>query len=72
MPHVLFAFGWLNIFLGFFAIFTPGLPVTLFLLITLWAFSKSSARCRRWLYCHPTLGRTIHDWHQHKVIPLPA
>ena len=72
MRHVIFGFGWFNICLGVLGIFIPGLPTTVFLLIALWAFSKSSVRFHRWLYHHPTLGRTIRDWHQHKVIPLPA
>jgi len=40
--------------------------------ILLWAFSKSSLRFHRWLFDHPTLGRTIRAWHEHGVIPLRA
>ena len=72
MRYVIFCFGWFNICLGVLGIFIPGLPTTVFFLTALWAFSKSSVRFHRWLYHHPTLGRTIRDWHQHKVIPLPA
>jgi uncharacterized membrane protein YbaN (DUF454 family) len=48
------------------------LPIAIFLLIALWAFSKSSARFHRWLYYHLTLVHTIRDWQQHKITPLPA
>ncbi len=66
----LIAFGWVNIGLGVLGMFLPVMPTTVFLLIALWAFSRSSQRFHRWLYTHPTLGRTLRDWHSHGVIPL--
>lgn len=68
----LLAFGWLNVFLGIVGFFLPVVPSTIFLLIALWAFSKSSPRFHRWLYDHPRFGKTIRDWHAHRVIPAPA
>ena len=68
----LFAFGWLNIGLGTVGIFIPGLPTTVFLLIALWAFSKSSERFHLWLWNHPRFGKSLQNWHQHRVIPLKA
>lgn len=66
------ALGWFNVGLGVVGIVVPGMPTTVFLLIALWAFSRSSPRFHRWLYNHPRLGRTVRDWHQHRVIPLRA
>lgn len=66
----LIVFGWLNIVLGVLGMFLPVMPTTVFLLIALWAFSRSSQRFHHWLYTHPTLGRTLRDWHSHGVIPL--
>ncbi len=66
----LIAFGWVNIGLGVVGMFLPVMPTTVFLLIALWAFSRSSQRFHHWLYTHPTLGRTLRDWHSHGVIPL--
>ena len=66
----LIAFGWMNIGLGVLGMFLPVMPTTVFLLIALWAFSRSSRRFHHWLFTHPTLGRTLRDWHSHRVIPL--
>ena len=68
----LLAFGWLNVLMGIVGFFLPVVPSTIFLLIALWAFSKSSPRFHRWLYDHPRFGKTIRDWHAHRVIPVPA
>ena len=64
--------GWFNIGLGVLGTVLPVMPTTVFLLIALWAFSKSSLRFHRWLYEHPSLGRTIREWHEHRVIPVRA
>jgi uncharacterized membrane protein YbaN (DUF454 family) len=69
LRYGLIAFGWINIGLGVGGMFLPVMPTTVFLLIALWAFSRSSRRFHHWLYNHPTLGRTLRDWHRHRVIP---
>ena len=66
------AFGWANVGLGVVGIFVPGLPTTVFLLIALWAFSRSSVKFHGWLWHHPRLGPPIRDWHHHQVIPIKA
>ena len=68
----LLAFGWINVGIGILGAFLPVLPTTLFLLIALWAFSRSSLRFHSWLYNHPRFGPPLRAWHQHRVIPLPA
>lgn len=70
--HGLLALGWLCVALGIAGLFLPVMPTTVFLLIAAWAFSRSSHRFHRWLYDHPRLGRTVRDWHAHRVIPFRA
>lgn len=55
--------------LGIVGMFVPGLPTTVFLIVALWAFSKSSARLQRWLWAHPRFGPGLRLWHLHRVIP---
>jgi uncharacterized protein len=68
----LIAFGGLCVGLGVIGIVVPGLPTVPFLLLALWAFSKSSQRFHDWLYNHPKLGPPLRDWREHGVIPTRA
>lgn len=66
------AFGFFNVGLGVAGMFLPVMPTTVFLLIALWAFSKSSQSFHSWLYDHPRFGKPLRDWHSQGVIPLRA
>lgn len=68
----LIAFGWLCVGLGCLGAVLPVLPTTPFLLLALWAFSRSSERFHGWLIHHRWLGRIVRDWESHRVIPLRA
>lgn len=68
----LLALGFVCTGIGIAGIILPGLPGTVFLLIAVWAFSRSSERFHLWLYEHPRFGRTVRDWHAHRVIPPRA
>ena len=68
----LMALGFTCVGLGVLGLFLPVLPTTIFLIIALWAFSKSSVWAHQWLYNHPRFGPQLQDWHRHKVIPLKA
>lgn len=70
--YALLALGWLMVALGIVGVLVPGFPGTVFLLIALWAFSKSSERFHAWLYNHRLLGPPIRNWHNHRVIPAYA
>ncbi|MEO8705635.1 MAG: YbaN family protein [Kofleriaceae bacterium] len=58
--------------LGIIGAFLPVMPTTVFLLVAVWAYSKSSARLERWLIEHPRFGKRIRDWREHHTIPLPV
>lgn len=69
---LLLAVGWIMVGLGCVGIVVPGLPTVPFLLVALWAFSKSSQRFHDWLYTHPRLGPPLRDWREYGVISLRA
>ncbi len=66
------ALGLLSTALGILGVFVPGLPTTVFLIIALWAFSRSSDRLKLWLWDHPKFGPSLQAWHLHRVIPVRA
>lgn len=66
------ALGWLCVMLGAIGVVLPVMPTTIFLLIALWAFAKSSPRLHSWLLENPYYGPYIRDWQAHRIIPLRA
>ncbi|WP_142850750.1 YbaN family protein [Telmatospirillum sp. J64-1] len=64
--------GWLCVGLGVIGAVLPVMPTTPFLLVALWAFSRSSQRFHDWLYHHPRFGPTLRAWRRHRVIPARA
>ena len=69
---ILISLGWLCVGLGFVGIFVPGIPTTIFLIIALWAFTKSSEKLRHWLLNHKRFGPILNNWQEHKVVPRKA
>jgi uncharacterized membrane protein YbaN (DUF454 family) len=47
--------------LGIIGVWVPGMPTTIFVLIALWAFSKSSQRLYAWLTRVPVLRAAIRE-----------
>lgn len=64
----LLALGWFMVGLGVVGAFLPIMPTTVFMLIALWAFSKSSPRFRTWLYTHPRFGPPLQAWERDGAI----
>ena len=72
MKPLYFLLGWCFFGLGAVGTVVPGLPTTPFMLLALWAFSKSSRRFHDWLYAHPVFGPPLQQWRSHGVIPGKA
>ncbi len=72
MRPLYFLLGWCFFGLGAVGTVVPGLPTTPFMLLALWAFSKSSRRFHDWLYRHPLFGPPLQRWRSHRVIPGKA
>ena len=69
---ILISLGLLCVGLGFVGVFVPGIPTTIFLIIALWAFTKSSEKLRHWLLNHKRFGPILNNWQEHKVVPRRA
>lgn len=61
---------WLCVGLGVIGIIMPIFPTTPFLLVAVWAFSRSSPEMAEKLRNHPKAGRFIRDWQDHGAIPV--
>ena len=70
--YFLIILGWICVGLASIGIFIPGIPTTIFLIIALWAFAKSSKRFHTWLINHKKFGPILKNWHNHKVVPKNA
>ena len=68
----LISLGWICVSLAFVGVFVPGIPPTIFLIIALWAFTKTSKKLRYWLLHHKRFGPILSNWQEHKVVPLRA
>jgi uncharacterized membrane protein YbaN (DUF454 family) len=71
LKPLLFILGWCFFGVGAVGVVVPGLPTTPFMLLALWAFSRSSKRFHDWLYNHPLFGPPLQKWEQHQVISFP-
>jgi uncharacterized protein len=58
--------------LGVLGAFLPVLPTTPFMLVSLWAFSRSSRRLETWLLQHRRFGPRLVAWRAHRAVPLPV
>jgi uncharacterized protein len=58
--------------LGFLGYVLPGLPGTVFILIAVYFFARSSPRFYNWLLNNKIFGGLIRDWRAGKGLPLKA
>ena len=62
------AIGWVCTSLGIVGAFLPVMPTTPFLIVAVWAFSRSSPRLKSWLYHHPRYGETLQNWFEYGAV----
>ncbi|MBI2260754.1 MAG: YbaN family protein [Caulobacterales bacterium] len=58
--------------LAFAGVALPVLPTTPFVLLSAWAFARSSPRLEAWLRNHPRLGPPLRAWEKRRAIPPGA
>ena len=58
--------------LGIIGIFLPVMPTTIFFILALTCFTRSSPALEHWLLNHPRYGETLQQWQAHKVVPVKA
>jgi uncharacterized membrane protein YbaN (DUF454 family) len=63
------ALAWTCFALGLLGLLLPVVPTTPFMLVALWAFSRSSRRFHDWLYHHRIFGPPLQRWRRERVIP---
>ena len=69
---VFLALGWGFFALGVVGVVLPVVPTTPFMLLALWAFSRSSRRFHDWLYTHRVLGPPLQRWQRERAVPAWA
>lgn len=56
--------------LGYLGMLVPVMPSTIFFILALACFSKSSAKLEHWLLHHPWFGETLRNWRGHGTISI--
>ena len=66
------ALGLILVALGIIGILLPVMPTTIFFILALMCFTRSSPTLEHWLLNHPSYGVTLQQWQAHKVVPIKA
>ncbi|ATD08256.1 YbaN family protein [Pseudoalteromonas piscicida] len=56
--------------LGFIGMALPVMPTTIFFILALACFTRSSPKLENWLLTHPKFSPSLVAWRQHQVIPI--
>ena len=62
------ALGCMMLALGVIGAFLPVMPTTIFLILAVACFSRSSPRLERWLLDSPTYGPALRAWREQKAV----
>ena len=69
---IYFCIGITSLTLGIVGAFLPLLPTTCFVILSAWAFSKSSIRLHKVISSHKIFGPLLLNWQKNKSIPHKA
>jgi uncharacterized protein len=72
LRYIWLGLGLLFVGIGFINFFIPGLPSTVFILIAVYFFARSSPRFYNWLLNNRIFGELIRDWRAGKGLSLKA
>lgn len=61
---LLAVFSLLCLILGLIGVVVPGMPTTVFVLLSAWAAARSSSRLHAWLMRHRVFGPMLLDWQE--------
>lgn len=64
--------GMVNVGLAMLGAMLPGMPTTIFLIIALACFGRSSPKWAAKLLAHPRYGGVLQQWQQFRVVPIRA
>lgn len=64
-----YAVGMISLVMAYIGFVTPGIPFSIFLVISAYSFSKSSERMHRWIYSHKHFGPFLTNWSEKRIFP---
>jgi uncharacterized membrane protein YbaN (DUF454 family) len=66
------ALGCFFVGMGIIGVFVPVWPTTIFCILALWCFKRSSQKLEDWLLSNRLVGPTLRDWEESKSMTLRA
>lgn len=55
--------------MAYIGIILPGVPTTIFAILSAYSFSKSSPRLQQWIYNHKMFGKYVLNWENKRIYP---
>ena len=70
--YIFLLLGFVFVGIAYIGIIVPGIPTTVFLLIAVWFFSRSSKKFENWLMNHKIFGELITNWNLYNSIDFKS